>query len=107
MTPNRRNYAVTLLEATQDSPTLARLAALATDSSNRLKAVEALIPANLRTAVRPGPVEGTSWCLIVTNNAVAAKIRQLVPALTSHLRAKGWEVTAIRLRIQTSATAQR
>jgi len=97
---NRRNHSYTLLQATQDSPTLARLTGLAMESTARLKSVEALIPAPLRSAVRAGPIEGSVWCLILDNNAIAAKIRQLVPSLESHLRAKGWDVSAIRLKVQ-------
>ena len=98
---NRRNHSFTLLQATQDSPTLARLTELAMESSARLKAIEILIPAALRKAVRAGPIEGPVWCLILDNNAIAAKIRQLLPSLESHLRTKGWEVSAIRLKVQT------
>lgn len=102
---NRRNHAITLLQATQESPTLARLSELATDSSARLKAVETLIPSSLRKAVKAGPIEGGVWCLILDNNAVAAKIRQLLPSMESHLRSKGWEVSAIRLKVQMSHSA--
>ncbi|MDA8456569.1 hypothetical protein M4R22_17555 [Acidovorax sp. GBBC 3334] len=98
---NRRHHAVTLLQATEDSPTLARLAALTRDSSERLKAIELLIPATLRPAIQAGPIEGTTWCLLVRSNAAAAKVRQLLPALQAHLRVRGWEVNAIRLKIQT------
>ena len=97
---NRRNHSFTLLQATQDSPTLARLTELAMESSARLQSIKALIPAALRKAVRAGPIEGTVWCLILDNNAIAAKIRQLLPSLESHLRTKGWNVSAIRLRVQ-------
>lgn len=96
----RRQHSVTLLQASQNSPTLARLTELTRDSVARLKAVESLIPGSLRSAVKAGPIEGPVWCLILDNNAVAAKIRQLLPALASHLRAKGWEVDSIRLKVQ-------
>ncbi len=99
---NRRNHAVTLLQASQDSPTLARLTALSDDSVARLKAIHSLIPAPLRPAVKAGPIDGLVWCLLLDNNAAAAKIRQLLPALESHLRSKGWEVTSIRLKVQIS-----
>jgi hypothetical protein len=45
-------------------------------------------------------VDGTSWCLLVTGNAAAAKLRQLLPALQAHLRSRGWEVNSIRLKVQ-------
>ncbi len=98
---NRRHYAITLQQASEDSPTLAKLAALTRDSSERLQAIELLIPAALRSTVQAGPIDGTSWCLLVKSNAAAAKIRQLLPALQAHLRSRGWEVNSIRLKIQT------
>ncbi len=97
---NRRHYAIPLQQASQESPTLARLTALTRDSSARLKALEGLIPPSLRPAVQAGPIEGGSWCLLVKSNAAAAKLRQLLPAFLAHLRTKGWEVDSIRLKIQ-------
>lgn len=98
----RRHQAVTLLQATQESPTLARLSQLTQDSVARLKAIEPLLPVSLRPAVTAGPIEGTGWCLLVSNNAAAAKLRQVLPALQAHLRSNGWEVTSIRLKVQAS-----
>lgn len=100
MTPQRRPLPVTALQAAQESPTLARLAQLAHESGERLKAVKPLMPPALRQAVRPGPIEGPSWCLLVDSSAAAAKLRQLLPALQAHLRTRGWEVTSIRLKVQ-------
>lgn len=99
---NRRAHSVTLLQATQDSPTLALLSELAMDSAARLKSIEPLIPLSLRSTVQAGPIEGTQWCLILDNNSVAAKIRQLLPSLQAHLRSNGWEVNSIRLKIRAS-----
>jgi len=62
--------------------------------------MEALIPVALRKAVKAGPIDGTTWCLLLDNNAVAAKMRQLLPALEAHLRSKGWEINSIRLKVQ-------
>lgn len=83
---------------------LARLSELSKDSVARLTAVEAMIPAVLRPAVTAGPIDGSNWCLIVNSNAAAAKIRQLLPAMEAHLRTKGWQVSAIRLKVQISAS---
>jgi hypothetical protein len=96
---NRRHHPVPLHEAAESSPTLARLAQLARESGERLKAVESLIPPALRPRVRPGPIDGTTWCLLVDGNAAAAKLRQVLPALQSQLSSRGWEVTAIRLKV--------
>ncbi|WP_440107491.1 hypothetical protein [Acidovorax sp. BL-A-41-H1] len=98
---SRRHYAVSLQQASQDSPTLARLTALTRESSERLKAIETLIPAGLRAGIQAGPIDGDSWCLLVKSNSAAAKLRQLAPALQAHLRSRGWEVNAIRLKVQT------
>jgi hypothetical protein len=98
----RRKHPVTLLQATQESPTLARLTERSNDSTARLRAIESMIPAVLRSAVKAGPVDDANWCLIVNSSAAAAKIRQLVPAFEAHLRSKGWQVSAIRLKVQTA-----
>ena len=100
---NRRLHPVTLMQAAEDSPTLARLAELARESGERLKAIEILIPDALRSAVKAGPIDGANWCLLVGSNAAAAKLRQLLPALQSRLRDRGWQVNSIRLKVQTGA----
>lgn len=97
----RRHHAVTLQQAADESPTLAKLVALTRESSERLKAVEPLIPPLLRASIQAGPIDGGTWCLVVKSNAAAAKVRQLLPAMQAHLRSKGWEVSLIRLKIQT------
>lgn len=98
---HRRHHAVTFQQAADEAPVLAQLSALARDSSARLEAIEALIPAALRASVRAGPIDGSTWCLLVRGNSAAAKLRQLLPSLEAQLRSKGWEGSAIRLKIQT------
>lgn len=95
----RRHHAVSLQQAAEEAPTLARLAQLVRDSGERLRAIEASIPTPLRASIRPGPIEGTTWCLLVDSNAAAAKLRQLLPLLVRRLNSSGWEVTSIRLKL--------
>lgn len=91
--------AVTAHQAVENSPTLGRLAELVRESSARLEAIESLIPETLRPAVKAGPIDGETWCLLVNGNAAAAKLRQLTPLIQSRLLGKGWKVTSIRLKI--------
>lgn len=100
---NRRKHAISLLQATQESPTLARLSDLAAASSARLQAVQALIPATLRATVQAGPIEADAWCILVGSTAAAAKLRQLLPAMEAHLRSSGLAVTSIRLKVRPPA----
>lgn len=99
----RRHHAVSLLQASEESPALARLTALVRDSSARLQSVRPLIPAGLRPAIQAGPLDDSSWCLLLANNAAAAKLRQLLPALEAHLRSQGWPAVPIRLKILNAA----
>ena len=95
-----RNHSVTLQEASQDSPMLMRLTELTRESVARLTSIQSLIPAALRSSVKAGPIDGATWCLLIDNNATAAKMRQLLPSLQSHLRSKGWSVDSIRLKVR-------
>jgi hypothetical protein len=92
--------ALSVMQAIDNAPTLARLASLARQSQDWLTSVAPLLPVALRTGVQAGPIENQQWCLLAANNAVAAKLRQLSPALSAHLRAKGCEVNAIRIKVQ-------
>lgn len=95
----RLQSTVTLHQAVGDSPSLARLTQLVRESNQRLKAIESLIPDSLRAAVQAGPIEGEKWCLLVSGNAAAAKIRQLIPLMQASLLNQGWKVENIRLKI--------
>jgi hypothetical protein len=92
--------ALTVTQAIDAAPTLARLAWLAAQSQQWLAMVAPLLPGALRSGVQAGPIEGTEWCLLAANSAVAAKLRQLHPALCAHLRSKGYEVSTIRIKVQ-------
>ncbi|WP_295548834.1 hypothetical protein [uncultured Pseudacidovorax sp.] len=101
---NRRSQAISLLQATEDSPALSGLMSRVRDSQLRLKAIQPLIPPAMFSGLQAGPVEHGSWCLIVRGNAVAAKLRQMTPMLQAHLRSKGWETTAIRIKISSAGS---
>lgn len=100
--PQRRHYAIPLLQAAQESPTLASLVDRMRASSQRLQAVRSLLPAPLRASVQAGPLEDGQWCLLASSNAVAAKLRQFVPALQLHLEKQGLSVAGIRIKVQQS-----
>jgi hypothetical protein len=95
----RLSRAVSFSQAADNSPSLARLAELVRESSSRLKDIESLIPQALRPAIQAGPIDGETWCLLISSNAAAAKVRQLLPLIQTRLFDKGWKVTSVRLKI--------
>ena len=100
MTQDRRlPQALSVHQAVENSPSLARLTELVRESGDRFRAIESLLPQALRGAVKAGPIDGDSWCLLVSGNAAAAKIRQLLPLIQARLLGEGWKVTSIRLKI--------
>lgn len=91
----------TAYQAVFGSNELQSIAVKAMESKERLRSVKPLLPATLHSSVEAGPIEGSTWCLIMKSSAAAAKIRQLIPSMQAHLRSKGWDVETIRLRIAT------
>jgi hypothetical protein len=94
-------HAKPLLIAIQGTPKMAALIELNKESSARFKSIEPLIPGTLRFLIQPGPIEGSTWCLILDNSAVASKVRQILPAIISHLRCKGRDIDSVRLKVTT------
>ena len=97
-----RGRTQTLEEVVDSAPTLAHLSAMARDTQQRLRAIAPLLPTSLRNAVESGGVDGSTWCLLVPNSAVAAKLRQTLPALCAHLRTKGWDVQTIQVKVKST-----
>jgi hypothetical protein len=97
-----RGKVQTVEQVLDSAPTLAHLSAVARDTQMRLRAIAPLLPASLRSAVESGGVDGSNWCLLVPNSAVAAKLRQTLPALCAHLRIKGWDVQAIQVKVKSN-----
>ncbi|MCX7660238.1 MULTISPECIES: DciA family protein [Caldimonas] len=81
---------------------LERLQRLLRESQSRLEGIRPLLPAAIAAHVKPGPVDDTGWTLLAPNTAVAAKLRQLQPRLEAALRQQGWQVSAIRVKVQSN-----
>lgn len=92
--------ALRLQHALQRSEPLVRLSQLLRDSTARFEAIRPCLPATLAPHVKPGPVDELGWSLLAANASVAAKLRQLQPRLEAVLEERGWEVSAIRIKVQ-------
>ena len=100
-----------LQEASLQAPMLAHLRKLSAESSRNLALALQCLPESLHPSLQAGPIELTApkkndagdhskvWCLIVNNNAVASKIRQLLPSLLTHLQTQGTGVGSVRLAV--------
>lgn len=93
--------AVPVMKAIHQAPGLAGLTQLAKRSAECLDLATPLIPMGMRSGVQAGPLEEGQWCLLAANSAVAAKLRQLSPAIAAHLRTHGKDVREIRIKIAT------
>lgn len=96
----RSNTSFSVLQASMDSPTLARLVDLSTQSSACLKSIAPLLPWAMRSGVQAGPIEDRVWCLLVDSTAIAAKLRQLQPLLLERLAREGHDINAIRVKVR-------
>ncbi len=85
-------------QALAGSEPLALLTRRLRESQERLAAIQPLLPLAMRPHVKPGPLDETGWALLVANNAVAAKLRQMLPALEAQLRLRGFE-GPVRVRL--------
>lgn len=99
----RSNTSFSVLQASLDSPTLARLVDLSAQTSACLRCIMSLLPPGLRPGVQAGPLEGQVWCLLVDSTAIAAKLRQLQPLLLERLVREGHDITAIRLKVRAAS----
>lgn len=98
--------AVSLAQAMNQSTALAQLIEHAKRSNQCLNEARTLIPPGLHSSLTAGPLQDGVWCVLAGNNAAAAKVRQLLPALLAHLRGRGWEISSIRLKVQMPANSQ-
>jgi hypothetical protein len=96
VTPN----ALPIEEVLLRSAPLARLQLLMRDSTARFDAIRPHLPNSLAPQVKPGPVDELGWTLLAANASVATKLRQLQPRLEDALKARGWQVSAIRVKVQ-------
>jgi hypothetical protein len=72
-------------------------------TAQRLLALEQslrqLLPTNLRQGFAVAELSGEDLTLMTYNTAFAAKIRQFQPRFLEQLKADGWPVTTIRIRV--------
>jgi hypothetical protein len=89
-------------ESLAGDDSLAGLLARVRASQARLDALADVLPGPLRQHLRAGPLDDDGWTLLAANAAVAAKLRHLLPTLAESLVAKGWQATAIRVKVQST-----
>lgn len=65
-----------------------------------------LLPVNLRQGFAVSELAGEELTLMTYNTAFAAKIRQFQPRLIEQLKAEGWPVAAIRIRVSAEPRAK-
>lgn len=100
---SRSTTVFSLDEAVGATPVLAQLRERLAFSERCLGHVRPLIPITMRHQVKAGPIEGAQWCLLVGSAAASTKLRQLLPSIQAALTEHGFEVTSIRIKVQTAS----
>jgi len=91
--------AVSIDAALAANTTLGELNQRLRASQSCFERIAPLLPSALHAQLRPGPIDGESWTLLVPNSAVSAKLRQMLPALQRCLQDAGEPPRTIRVRI--------
>jgi len=91
---------ISLRQAAQSSAVLGPLTERIQRSQAMLQCVLPVLPGALASQVASGPVDDAAWTLLVSNTAVSAKLRQLVPTMEARLRSQGYSVDTIRLKVR-------
>jgi Dna[CI] antecedent, DciA len=91
---------IALRRALDDNVSLHSLAQRLAESQRRFDAIAPLLPAGLARDVRPGPIDDEGWSVLVSNAAVAAKLRHLLPRLDEALTARSFRALPIRVRVR-------
>lgn len=69
------------------------------------RSLHALLSAPLANQVRLAPGRESAVVLLVSNNALAARLRQQAPTLLEGLRQQGWPVESLRIRVSLESGA--
>ena len=97
--PVLRGRAIPAAQAALGAGVLGGLVRQAQASQSCLQELRSVLPSTLLARVQSGPIADGLWTLLVDQPAVAAKIRQWVPALQAHVGTKGWPVERIEVKI--------
>ncbi|NDC60627.1 MAG: hypothetical protein EBZ60_01175 [Betaproteobacteria bacterium] len=88
-----------VMAAIEQSVTLAGLLDVHRQSNLYLQIIQVVLPPGLAEQIKAGPIDESGWCLLVEHNAAGAKLRQLLPSISAHLRSNGYAVEHIRVKV--------
>ncbi len=89
-----------------NQPELAALNARNQKTQAAQKIWGAIVPDNLAQFSHASSIKNQQFTVFADNNAVAAKIKLLIPSLLIKLEKQECEVTAIRVKVQVKSTPQ-
>ena len=95
----RARRALAFNDALGESPTMQKLGALINQSQSQLQSIAHLLPKSSGRGIQAGPIDENGWCLLVSNAAIASKLRQLIPDIERHLLSLGAQPAKVRIKI--------
>jgi hypothetical protein len=98
--PSRARYAQPVAELLSRTDAFAPLRAGVEQMASMRRDLQALLPDYLAASVEPGFIKDGQLALFAAHNALAARLRHLEPRLVADLRARGWPVDSVRIRVR-------
>lgn len=86
-------------EALAGNQALASLVQRMRESEARLASIRPLLPPPMRAHVKAGPLDEEGWTLLAGNQAVSAKLRQMLPTLSNRLQHSGFDARPVRVKL--------
>lgn len=89
-------------QALQQSEALRTLQARSDLGRQRMAIIDQLLSPVMARQLRSGACDDSDWCILAPNAAIAAKLRQWLPAIAAELIAREHKTVQVRIKVSSA-----